>query len=140
MSDPKTTVDVIADALVAAGLAQDVDASKDWQIRVGYLQAAPNRSICVYPAGGRPPESGPAVDYPNIQVRVRGEANDYDAVQKKELAIYLFLHAGNAPIQFGSDWVYCYAMQSEAIPLGQDENRRPSLVRNYRIMKERPTS
>lgn len=130
-----SVLDDISAAMVTAGLGQIADETADWMIREGYLQAGPDRSICLYAAGGPPPETGLAVGYPGVQVRVRGKANDYDAVQQKEAAIFAFLHAGNAPIQFGTGYVFCYAKTSAPLPMGQDENRRPALVRNYSIMR-----
>jgi len=130
-----SVLDDIAAALVTADLGQDTDETQDWMVRVGYLQETPDRSICVYFAGGPPPETAIPVGYPRVQVRVRGAPNDFNVVQQKEQAIFTFLHAGNAQSQFGTDYVYCYAQQSAAMPLGQDENRRPSLARNYKLMK-----
>jgi hypothetical protein len=130
-----SVLDDIAAALVTAELGQDTTESADWMIRVGYLQEAPDRSICIYFAGGAPPETAIPVGYPKVQVRVRGQANDFNAVQEKEAAIFAFLHAGNAQIQFGGDYVYCYAQQSAPMSLGQDENRRSNLARNYKLMR-----
>lgn len=125
----------IADALVAAGLGiQQTNEAADWMMRIGYMQASPDRSVCVYTAGGQAPETGMPAGYPNFQIKVRGNKDDYAAVEAMETAIYRFLHAGNAPVQFGATWVYCYAIQSAPLPLGQDENRRPALCRNYRTM------
>ena len=128
-------IDDIVAALVAGGYGQTTDEKSDWRIRALYLQANPDRSICVYPAGGAPPETGMSVGYPTIQIRVRGAEDDAQAVMQKEQDIFTFLQAGNAPIQLGTGYVYCYAIQSAPIPMGQDENRRPSVVRNYRLMK-----
>lgn len=132
-----TVLDDIAASLVAANLGQQESEIADWFIRVGYIQDKPDRSICLYFAGGAPPETALKVGYPNIQVRVRGNSNDFNAVQQKEDAIFCFLHANDAPVRIGEDYVFCYAQQSAPISMGQDENRRPALVRNYRIMKGR---
>ena len=123
-------------ALVTAGLIQDSDDAADWRLRLGYMQAAPDRSVAIYPTPGRAPEAGTPADYPGIQVKVRGNPDDYQAVEAKERAIYLFLHDGD-PTLIGTGTVYCFAVQSEALPMGQDENRRPALTRNYRFMRVR---
>lgn len=132
-------LDDIAAALIAAvpPLGQKTASSTDWFIYEGYMQEAPDRAICIYQAGGRPPETGQPVDYPTIQIKVRGQANDYQAVQAQEAAIYKLLHATAAPILLGSAYVYCYAVQSGPLSLGQDTNRRPMLARNYRVMQVR---
>lgn len=130
--------DVIA-ALVAANIGQ-VTGNGDWRLRAGYLQAEPDRSICVYEAGGMPPEAGQPVDYPKIQIRVRGNEDDYQVVRQKLQDIYNLLHSCDAPTVLGPTYVYCYAIQSGPLPLGQDENRRPELVWNFRLMKTREAS
>ena len=127
-------IDDIIAALATAGLGQTTSDTADWRLRGAYLQQGPDRSICVYAAGGKAPEPGQPVTYPSIQIRVRGAPNDYAAVAAKEEAIFQFMQSGNAPAQFGAGYVYCYAQQSAPMPLGQDENRRPSVVRNYRLM------
>lgn len=129
-----TVLDDVVTALVAQSLGQTSSEAADWFIRTGYMQDTPDRSICVYFAGGRPPETRARAAYPNVQIRVRGMPNDFNAVQQKEDAIFCFLHAGDAPDDIGLNYVYAYAQQSAPISMGQDEKRRPALVRNYRLM------
>lgn len=126
--------DDIMTALVTATLGQIANGANDWMIRIGYMNKDPNRSISINYAGGRPPEASAGVGYPNIQIKVRGNTDDGQAVLAKELAIYNFLHGVNAPAVIGAGYVYCLAIQSGPMPLGYDENRRPSYCRNYRIM------
>lgn len=92
--------------------------------------------MCIYETPGLAAEEGFAMDYPDIQVRVRGKPDDYQATRAKLQAIFDLLHAGEAAV--GADYVYLYCKQSGPLPLGQDEKRRPHLAQNYRIMKNRP--
>lgn len=126
--------DWIASALVGAGIGTDVE-NADWQVFVGYMQATPDRAICVYETPGEAPLERWAIDYPSFQIKVRGKPDDYDAVRQKFQDIFLALHANESNI--GTVFVYCYARQSSPTPMGQDENRRPSLVWNFRTMKDR---
>lgn len=130
-------LDDIEAAIVTAGLGQNSADATDWFIFKGYMQEAPDRAICLYVAGGLEPLAGQPVDYPTVQIRVRGGVDDYDATQQKEDAIFKLLHDCNASVMIGSVYVYLIAMQSTPIPMGQDTNRRPALIRNYRIMKVR---
>lgn len=130
--------DDIMATLVAAGLGQNTASNSDWMIRVGYMQAGPDKTICIQEAGGRPPETGQQVQYPTIQIRVRGAGDGYQDMRDKEQAIFNFLHAGNAPVDIGGNYVYCFALSSSPVPMGQDGNRRPSVVRNYRLMRTGP--
>lgn len=131
-------LDDVSAAMVADGIGHVTPADgTDWMIYQGYLQAAPDRAICLTETPGKPPEPGLELDYPGLQVRVRGKADDYQAARAKMQAIFLFLHANNEVVTLGGAYVYCYATQSGPIPLGQDENRRPHLAWNFKLMKQR---
>lgn len=127
-------IDDVLAALVTAGIGQITSDTADWRLRGGYLQALPDRSICIYEAGGPPPEAGQPAQYPKIQIRARGTEDDYVAIRQKMQDIFNLLHSCNAPAVLGPGYVYCYAAQSGPLPLGQDENRRPELVWGFRLM------
>lgn len=86
-----------------------------------------------YP-GGPEPDSRNGWEYPRLQVRVRGltptEALDLD----RSTFDVLQTAAGD----LGNGWMLqdCYALQSEAEPLGQDESGRHEYVRNYQLSCE----
>lgn len=128
-------LDDIATALVTAGIGQITSNATDWFIFRGYFQDAPDRAICLYETPGVPPEEGLAIEYPGLQVRARGTLDDYQAARLKMQEIFDFLHGGEAAI--GAAYVYFYAVQSGVIPMGQDANRRPHIVQNYRSMRSR---
>lgn len=115
--------------------AQLVDGTSGWKLYIGYLQDGLDRAVCLYETPGGVPEQRWAIDYPGLQVRVRGRADDFAAVQSKIRAVFDVLHAGE--VEVGAAYVYIYALTSEPLSLGQDEKRRPTLVQNYRIMKDR---
>lgn len=94
--------------------------------------------VNTYP-GGPEPNTRESVEYPRLQVRVRDE-DSLAALDLDRLA-YGVLQA--APTGFpvnlpGGTWVLtdCYALQSEAQPLGQDSNGRWEYVRNYQLTVE----
>lgn len=136
-------VNDVLNALRTAGL---VDGSSGWKGYYGYMQEAPDMAICIYETGGDPPEENWKIDRPSFQIKVRSVKDDYDGCRAKLLAIYNLLHGGEAQISAGAEvspktggsYVYCYAVQSGPIPLGQDQNRRPMMAQNYRAMYERP--
>lgn len=130
-----TLLDDISSRLVAAAVGQITSSGTDWMIYQGYMQDAPDRAICLYETPGEAPLEAWDVDYPGFQVRVRGKADDYEQVRTKLQAAFTALHAQDALI--GAAYVYVYARHSGAMPLGQDEKRRPALVQNYRVMKSR---
>lgn len=143
--------DILA-AIVAAGLGQAANSKTDWMVYLYSMQdsdPAPglnvvaDRCIAIYETGGDPPEEGFAMDYPGFQIRVRGAPNASREARAKLQALFDLLHANEVPLNAGvsppsATYVYCYAVQSGAIPMGLDERRRPHFVQNYRTMRNRP--
>lgn len=96
----------------------------------------PAVTVTTYP-GGPEPDSRNAWEYPRLQVRVRHAdplaALDLDRACFEALQ---FTPTGPAPQTLpGGDWWLqdCYALQSEAQPLGLDANGRHEFVRNYQL-------
>jgi hypothetical protein len=88
-------------------------------------------TLNTYP-GGPEPDSRNGWEYPRLQVRVRAK-NPLDALDL-DRQCYLALQglSGDLP---GTGLVLqdCYALQSEAQPLGADTNGRHEFVRNYQL-------
>src|ERR1051326_5717979 len=97
-------VDDVGAALVAANLGHTDAGPTDWQIYFAYMQDQPDRSICIYESGGEVPETNWSLDRPHFQIRVRGKADDYQAVRAKAQEIFGVLHSGEAAL--GADYVY----------------------------------
>lgn len=94
-------------------------------------------------AGGPEPDTRNLTEYPRLQVRVRSanplaalalERTTFDALQ--------FTHGGNGPRELAGGWWLqdCYALQSEAEPLGRDGNGLWEYVRNYQLTVQPPTA
>jgi hypothetical protein len=128
-------LDDITAALIAQNVGQTTSDKGDWMIFQGYTQAEPSRCITLYETVGDPPEEGFAIDYAGVQIKVRGNPDDYRAVRLKLRAIFDALHAQEQNI--GPNYVYFYCRNSGPISLGQDELRRPSMAQNYRSMENR---
>ena len=140
-------LDEVAAQLIAQGAGVAAGSGADWTVFIGYLQDQPDRAICLYESPGEVPETNWLIDRPHFQVRVRGKADDYQAVRAQEQKCFLALQSQEAALTAaaqalsppGPTWIYCMAIQSGVIPLGQDEKRRPSVARNYRTMRDRET-
>lgn len=139
------TLEDIRAALVNANVGQITASNTDWFIYIGYLQDSPqtgaaktiaDRAICLYETPGEPPQELWAIDYPGVQIAVRGAPDDYQAARAKLQAIFDALHAEEVAI--GSDYVYFTCLNSGPIPLGNDDLRRPKLAQNYSVMRNRP--
>ena len=139
MSAGTATLDSVQTALINAGVGQKTNSANDWMIFKGFLQdgdPVADRAICLYETPGTPPLEAWAIDYPGVQVVVRGRADDYTAVRGKIQDVFTALHARE--INISADFVYFYARQSGPLSMGRDERRRPSLSWNFRTMRNRP--
>lgn len=145
MGDGTSTLDCVSHALVAANLGQISAAGTDWFISQGYLPDGPplaDRAIGIYETPGRPPERGSLnpLDYPSVQIVVRGKEADYALVRDRIQAIYMALNEQEAAIATttGSPFIYFYSQQSGPLSMGRDELKRPKLAWNFRTMRYRP--
>jgi hypothetical protein len=145
MGDGTNTLDCVSVALVNAGLGQISNASQDWFITQGWLPDGDpmvDRAIAIYDYPGRPPERGSLnpLDYPSVQVVVRGNQNDYALVRDKIQAIFMALNEQEAALATvsASPFIYFYSQASAPISMGRDTNKRPKLAWNFRSMRYRP--
>lgn len=92
-------------------------------------------TLTTYP-GGPPPDSRNGWEYPRLQVRVRG-ANALEALNL-ERALFDVLQTPGGQVLPGDEWFLqdCYALQSEAAPMGVDANGRHEYARNYQLTTE----
>lgn len=142
------TLDGVTNALVMAGLGQITDITQPWFISQGYLHddiSLPDRAIALYDTPGRPPERNASltpIDYPSVQVVVRGGESDYALVRDTIQAIFNALNEQEAAITTvtASPFIYFYSQQSAPISMGRDERKRPKLAWNFRSMRYRPGS
>lgn len=139
------TIDSVQIALINAGLGQDTDSAAEWMIYKWSMpdsdpapsKTVADRAICLYDSPGRPAEEGFMMDYPDIQVVVRGNPDDFRAVRDKCQDIFLALHAQEPSI--GAAFVYFYSKQSAPLSLGIDQRRRLKMAWNFRSMRNRAT-
>lgn len=91
--------------------------------------------LTTYP-GGPEPDSRNGWEYPRLQVRVR--AADALAALEVDRAVFAVLQAPGPQSLPGDEWYLqdCYALQSEAAPMGVDANGRHEFARNYQLSVE----
>lgn len=141
------TLDGVTAALISAGLGQITSPGTDWFISQGYLPDGlplTDRAIAIYDTPGRPPERGylNPLDYPSVQVVVRGGEADYQLVRDRIQDIYMALNEQEPAIKAGatSPFIYFYSQQSAPLSMGRDEKKRPKLSWNFRSMRYRPSA
>lgn len=125
----------IKDILVAQGVGvfKPDAALTDWNIVISRFDKVPNRMIVILDTAGPPPEPGLDINYPGIQVAVRGEPNGYVDTMTKCMQIRDVLLGRPSETVNGDVWA-SITMSSDIIPLGYDENERPQFTLNFQLI------
>lgn len=126
----------IKDLLVAAAVGTfnvtDPNDSDTWSIVVGRMPDR-DRAIVCYDSGGKAPNPQWLVDYPTVQVKVRGSQSDYvDAVNKAEEVKNALLGLPSQTI--GTDIYVSVSLIGDRNFLGYDENGRPMFSLNFQLI------
>jgi hypothetical protein len=131
MTAPSTGV---KDLLVAASIGT-FNATTGWSIHIAKEPAEPHTCITVFDSGGLPPNPKWLLDYPSVQVRVRGAPGAYQAAYTKCVAIKNALLGLNSQDINGDRWV-SVTMAGDINTLGFDESNRPMFSLNFRLILE----
>jgi Bacteriophage minor capsid protein len=127
--------DGIRDILVAAsiGVFQPDALDTDWVISISRMRDKPNKMICVYDSTSLAPEPGLDIDYPGIQIVVRGEPDGYkDAFNKARRIKDALLGMPRTEIN-GDIWA-SVTMLGDILPLGYDDSERPEMSMNFQLI------
>lgn len=123
----------IKDLIVAAGLGT-FKATTGWGVYVSKEPKEPDTVITVYDTGGFSPNPRFPMDEPTVQVRVRGAPGAYMNAWAKAYKIRdALLGYSNAPL---STVIF---MDGDIFFLEYDDNNRPVLTLNFRVMREPET-
>jgi hypothetical protein len=106
-----------------------------WPIVVGPVIDKPDRLISIRRTGGKTPNPAHNIDYPSVQVRVRGKVGEYVAADGQARRIKDAL-LGKPSFDLGGDrWTGIW-MIGDIVDLGQDENNRPAFAVNFSLIIE----
>lgn len=128
-------VDHFADHINASGVTE----GGEWSVFAGYQPPSPNKCIVLYEYSGETPETSFVATYPRLQIRVRGEPNDYAVTRDKAEELFNLLHATSLDLSAISpveelSYPSVYALQNPFL-LQRDENERPEFVFNLKTMR-----
>lgn len=123
----------ICDLLTAEGFV--FGGSTDWAMFIGQTVAEPDRCISVTDSGGRAPDPKWLLDYPSVQIIVRGGPNDYEAAMNKVKQIKSILLGASSQVVNGDQWNHIN-LAGEPSLLGYDQNKRPEFVMNFNLIIE----
>lgn len=124
----------IKDMLVAASIGTFA-AKNGWAIYIGEEPPEPDTCITIYDTGGFDPNPAFLLDFPTIQIRVRGSESGFVEAFNKMQSIKDELLGRDVEVwnttRYDGIW-----MVSDIVYLGTDERNRPLFVTNWRIARE----
>lgn len=110
-------------------------ATSGWVIEVGTLPKTPDRVIMISDTGGLEASPKWLLDFPSVQVMVRGGVNDYlDTFREIKAVKDIMLGLGSKTINL-DEWV-SVTLGSDVTHIGRDENSRPLFSVNFRLIIE----
>jgi hypothetical protein len=110
--------------------------SGDWPAKISRLTDSPDAQVSFSDTPGQKPNPKFLVDYPVITCLVRGAKDDYAGAWSKARQIKDVL-LGMNPVNLASAdrWDGC-TMMSDISSIGHDQNSRPILSMNFRVILE----
>ncbi len=133
-----STEDGIKTLLVAANVGVFA-ATTGWSIQIGRIVDEPDTQIVIFATGGKPSEPKLAIDYPSVQVLVRGSANGYEAARQKIIDVKNALLGLPSQTVNGDRWDSVLAI-GDIKSMGYDQKQRPSFVMNFSLIIEPATT
>lgn len=132
----------VKDILVAGGVGvfapQSTGVPGEWVIEISRLKSEGQQQICVLDGPGATPEPGLNIEYPSVQVLVRGGKDQYKATWLKALAVKdALLGKPTAEMGLEEDVWAGISMEGDMMFLGYDENERPTFSLNFALIVHR---
>jgi hypothetical protein len=131
----------IKDALVNDGFIFGGN-SGDWHLWIGKQPGSPDRTITIYDSAGAAPNPKWLLDYPSVQLRVRGGQKDYQIAGQKILELRNRLvgkESFDAYVPHGDgsrDRVVAINAIGDIALVGWDDAARPEFVMNLALIIE----
>ncbi len=109
--------------------------SSGWQVEIGAMPKTPDKIIMVSDTGGQDPNPKWLLDFPTIQVMVRGIVSGYLDTFREAKAVKDILLGINAQVIQGDRWDGVIQNGDLAF-IGRDETMRPLFSVNFAIFLE----
>lgn len=113
----------------------DLPATHGWLLCIGKMTDSPHQQVCLYDSPGQSPDPKWLLDYPFVQVIVRGAPQGYQAAASKMREVYDVL-LGIDSVDVGSDRIDGITMIGSPAFLNYDVNDRPQWSANFRMIVE----
>ena len=128
--------DHIADILVSKGYRRYTTPVADWDITIGKSNDAPARQITIYKTGGLANNPKWLIDYPSIQIKVRGGPNDYRLVNEMAHILQSVLVGIDPVDMLNGDRIDSITAIGDVGSTGWDDANRPHFTFNLRLIAE----
>ncbi len=129
---PNSPAEGIKDLIVTEGLATFA-ATSGWGIFIAREPLSPDTVITVYDTGGLAPDPKWLLDYPSVQIRIRGAKGEYQAAYVKARQCRDTVLGCPSLDLNGDRWVSIVGL-GDIISLGHDDNERPQFTTNFRLI------
>ena len=111
-------------------------AGSGWQTEIGAMPETPDKIIMISDTGGQDPNPKWLLDFPTIQVMVRGIISGYLATAREAKAVKdLLLGIQSFTTTEGDRWV-SVTQNGDLGFIGRDENMRPMFSVNFALIIE----
>ena len=109
--------------------------STEWSIRVASQPDEPDQCITIYLSGGQNPNPRWKLNFPSIQVRIRGKDAGYvEAYEKAQEVVGALL--GIPSQDLNGDRLVLVNQIGDIVPVGYDDDRRPHFTTNFAMIIE----
>jgi len=109
-----------------------------WQIEIGAMPDKPDKVIAIYDTGGQAPNPKWLLDFPSLQVMVRGAVGTYLTTFVEAKAVKDILLGAYSQNLNGDRWV-SITQNGDLGFLGRDEDERPLFSVNFALIIEPQT-
>lgn len=124
-----------ADQMAALFEASGID-NTGWTIKVGQLTSEPDKIVCFYDTGGRPPNPRWKLDYLTFMVQVRCAPDDYATGWTKGREVRDFFLGIEPQTLTSGDRIDGIIMPGEMAYIGPDDQKRCMFSINFQIFWE----
>lgn len=109
-----------------------------WGVYIGKKPEAPahDRVVVLYDAPGGTPEYKWLIDYPSVQIRVRGGPNDYEAASIKAKEVQGILIGRESYDASNGDRIVSISGMGDVSFDGWDDKSRPEFILNIALIIE----
>ncbi len=120
--------------LMPTSVGSFTDLSNPWRLMVGKMIDEPSQQIGFYDTPGQSPDPKWLLDYPSVQVIVRGPAGGYKPAWDKMREVYDVLLGADPRQNANGDWVDAITVLANPSISGYDVRDRPTISGNFRLI------